>query len=227
MRTAILGAALLAAGPARAGCFLALALGLDVSASVDAREYALQRDGVATAMMAPEVQQAMLGQPGAWIALAVYEWSGRWQQRMVVDWIEIRDEATLADAARQVAASRRSYAEFPTAVGYALGYGAGLLERAPRCARQTLDLSGDGVNNEGFGPQLAYSNFPFRGVTVNGLVIEDQDMRVRGFYASEVIRGRGAFVELAHGYEEFEAAMRRKLVREIGVLVVGGADEDG
>lgn len=226
MRAAILGAALLAAAPARAGCFLALALGLDVSASVDGREYRLQRDGTAAALMAPEVQQAMLGRPGEWVALAVYEWSGRWQQKLVLDWVAIRDAESLAAAAAQVAAARRSFAEFPTAVGYALGFGAGLLARAPDCERRTLDLSGDGINNEGFGPRLAYANFPFGGVTVNGLVIEDRDLRVRDFYVSEVIRGRGAFVEQARGYENFEAAMRRKLVREIGVLVVGG-DTDG
>jgi len=178
------------------------------------------------ALMAPEVQQAMLGRPGEWVALAVYEWSGRWQQKLVLDWVAIRDAESLAAAAAQVAAARRSFAEFPTAVGYALGFGAGLLARAPDCERRTLDLSGDGINNEGFGPRLAYANFPFGGVTVNGLVIEDRDLRVRDFYVSEVIRGRGAFVEQARGYENFEAAMRRKLVREIGVLVVGG-DTDG
>ncbi len=33
-------------------------------------------------------------------------------------------------------------------------------------------------------------------------------------YRAEVIHGPGAFVEVARGYKDFEAAMRRKLLRE-------------
>ncbi|PKP85203.1 MAG: hypothetical protein CVT80_03945 [Alphaproteobacteria bacterium HGW-Alphaproteobacteria-2] len=211
-------------GAAQAECFLALALALDVSASVDAREYALQRDGTAAALLAPEVQRAMFARPGAWLALAVYEWSGRWQQGLVLDWQEIRTPEDLAAAAASVAAAKRSFSEFPTAVGYALGHGAGLLERAPPCIERKIDISGDGINNEGFSPGLAYRHFDFEGITVNGLVIEGGNERVTDFYRMEVIRGPGAFVEITPDYEGFETAMRRKLVREIGVVLLGSAD---
>ncbi|MGB2892021.1 MAG: DUF1194 domain-containing protein, partial [Albidovulum sp.] len=50
--------ALLAAGPAAAECRLALLLALDISASVDEREDALQRGGLARALLAPAVQDA-------------------------------------------------------------------------------------------------------------------------------------------------------------------------
>lgn len=75
---------------------------------------------------------------------------GRYNQAVVLDWTMIDSPAALTGAAEVVAASQRSHNEFPTAMGYALGYGAGLLERAPACLDKTLDMAGDGQNNEGF-----------------------------------------------------------------------------
>jgi len=58
-------------GPAWAGCRQALAMALDVSGSVDTREYHLQLDGLASALTDPDVQRAMLAQPGNPVYLAV------------------------------------------------------------------------------------------------------------------------------------------------------------
>ncbi|MFV2035718.1 MAG: DUF1194 domain-containing protein, partial [Halocynthiibacter sp.] len=111
--------------------------------------------------------------------------------------------------------------EFPTAIGYALGYGATMLRRAPDCARRTIDIAGDGVSNDGFAPDLAYESFPLEGVTVNGLVVAGTEPEVGDYYVREVIRGAGAFVEIIDTYDSFEQAMRRKLRREISAIVVG------
>ena len=61
----MLGLLGLGAGPADAACRLALALGLDVSGSVDAAEYRLQLDGVAAALTDEDVQAALFAMPGA------------------------------------------------------------------------------------------------------------------------------------------------------------------
>ena len=213
--------ALILGAPASAGCHLALALALDVSSSVDEAEYRLQRDGLALALLSEEVQAHLFLSESDWIALAVYEWSGRTQQKIVLDWVAIRSPEVLIDVAEQIAAATRSHNDFPTALGYALGYGATLLERAPQCDRQTIDVSGDGISNDGFSPALAYNAFPFDDVTVNGLVIGGGIVEVEEFYTREVIRGTNAFVETARSYLDFESAMRRKLMREIGVRAVG------
>ncbi len=220
-------AALLAliAGPAAAiDCRLALLLALDVSSSVDAEEDALQRQGVAAALVAPEVEAAFL-QGDLPVALAAFEWSGRYNQALLVDWTLIRSGTDLAAASRAISVSERSQTDFPTAMGYALGYGAGLLADGPECLFRTIDVSGDGVNNEGFGPQIAYRHFEFGGVTVNGLVINAADFEgsigLIDFFRTEVIRGPGAFIEIATGFGDFEAAMRRKLVREVSALSIG------
>ncbi len=210
----------LLAGPAGAGCQLALALALDVSSSVDGREYRLQRDGLAAALMSQAVQRALFSGSGD-VAIAVYEWSGRNQQVMVLDWTLLSDAKVLAGAVQRLLETQRTYDEFPTAIGFALGYGAVLMGRAPRCDRRTIDVSGDGITNDGFAPAAAYRNFPFQGVTVNGLVLSS-DPTISAYYRTQVIRGPAAFVEITRGYRNFEAAMQRKLLRELGALAISG-----
>lgn len=220
---------LIAAGAGSAAaveCRLALLLAMDVSSSVDAAEDALQRGGLVSSLISPEVKQAFFDADLP-VALAVYEWSGRYNQEVLLDWTLIRDEATLLRAAERIASSKRSHNDFPTAMGYALGYGAGMFERAPTCLAKTLDMAGDGQNNEGFSPRQAYANFPFDGITVNGLVVNGADFEAEtgliAFYKGQVIRGPGAFVEIAQGFEDYEQAMRRKLERELSAPVMGAA----
>ena len=225
MIRAALAASLLAT-PLAAECRLALVLALDVSSSVDAAEDQLQRGGLAAAFLAPEVRQAFLASPAP-VAVSVFEWSGRYNQALLMDWVMIDSSADLYFAAEQIGSSKRSHNEFPTAIGYALGYAAGLLERAPRCLYKTVDVSGDGSNNEGFGPQAAYREFPFDDVTVNGLVVNaaefESETQLIHFYETEVLHGPGAFLEIAQGFEDYERAMRRKLEREVRPPSIGAA----
>ncbi len=213
----------LAASPAFGQCRLALALALDISSSVDAGEDQLQRQGLANALISDEVRAAILSEAGRPVALAVFEWSGRYQQDMIVDWRLLASEADILLSADEIRSSRRSYADFPTALGYALGYAAGVIADAPPCLFQTLDVSGDGVNNEGFKPELAYLNFPLAEVTVNGLAIGGSAEDLAGYYRRELIKGPGAFVEEARDFADFERAMQRKLVRELETRAIGMA----
>ncbi len=211
------------AGAAAAACRLALLLALDVSSSVDDVEYRLQRTGLAAALNAPDVRHAILQGGQGHVALAVYEWSGRYRQKVLLEWLALRSSGDIDRAVATLAQGDRAERMHPTAMGYGLGYGARIMQRGPDCTRQVIDVSGDGVNNEGFGPRLAYKHFPLSDVTVNGLVILGHDREVLNFYRGQVIRGRNAFVEVANGFEDFEAAMARKLYREINDLVLGAA----
>ena len=100
-----------------------------------------------------------------------------------------------------------------------------MLDRAPVCATRTIDMAGDGQNNEGFGPKQAYREFNFEGVVVNGLVVNAADFEAETllieFYQEQVLHGPGAFLEIAQGFEDYERAMRRKLERELSVPVFG------
>ncbi len=207
-----------------AGCRLALVLAMDVSSSVDAAEDRLQRGGLAAALAAPEVRAAFFAADLP-VALAVYEWSGRYNQELILDWTLINTQGDLTMAAATVGQSIRSHNDFPTAMGYGLGYGAGLLERAPACLYKTLDMAGDGQNNEGFGPKLAYSEFAFGDVTVNGLVVNAADYEAEvgliAFYQSEVLHGPGAFLVIANGFHDYARAIRQKLERELTPPAIG------
>jgi hypothetical protein len=219
-----LAASLIGATPVAANCRLALLLALDISSSVDMAEDALQRGGLAAALQSPEVVDAILSVPGQNVALAVYEWSGRYQQDLILEWRLLDSPATIRRAAAEIAASPRSYADFPTALGYALGHAASLFQDAPVCDMRVIDVSGDGVNNEGFPPRLAYRNFDLAEVTVNGLAIQSGEEDIAAYYLRELIRGPGAFVEVAQGFEDFERAMRRKLVRETKARILGAME---
>lgn len=217
------------AGPAAAiECRLALVLAVDVSSSVDTAEDRLQRSGLAAALIAPEVQEAFFVSDLP-VALSVFEWSGRYNQALLLDWTLIQSTAHLQFAAERIAGSRRSHNDFPTAMGYALGYASGLFDEGPDCLFRTIDMAGDGVNNEGFPPQMAYTAFDFDGITVNGLVVNAADfegeLNLIDFFQQEVIRGPGAFIEIASGFDDYEDAMTRKLVREVGSLAIGAAKE--
>lgn len=214
--------ALAAGGAARAECRLALSLGLDVSSSVDAREYRLQTEGLAAALMAPEVREAFLATPGEPVMLHVFEWSG-WQQQVVrQDWTPILAPQDLDRVAAGLAAQERSFDLYPTAVGFAMLYGARALEAQAGCRERKLDLSGDGTNNDGVAPEVARRDHPMQGITVNGLVIGANVATLGRYYRRFVIQGPGAFVEEAGDYADFERAMRRKLLRELGVIEMSG-----
>ncbi|MFQ1700010.1 DUF1194 domain-containing protein [Loktanella agnita] len=211
------------AAPADA-CRLALVLAMDVSSSVNAEEDRLQRDGLAAALQAPDVQAAFLSGPDP-VAVFVFEWSGRYNQTDLTDWVLIETPTDLRALSEMIATSTRSQDDFPTAMGYALGHAAVRLRAAPGCAKRTIDISGDGENNDGFGPQSAYDAFDFADVTVNGLVINGAEFEAEtdlvSFYRDHVIHGPGAFVEIADGFDDYERAMRRKLIREITAQVIG------
>lgn len=215
------------AGPVNA-CRLALVLAIDVSSSVDAAEDQLQRAGLASALLDPDVEAAFFISSDP-VALYVFEWSGRYNQHVLVDWAIVDTPRALFDVAQSIAASTRLHDDFPTAMGYALGFAANEFNRGPDCLTQTIDMAGDGVNNEGFGPMEAYDAFPFDGVTVNGLVVNGADFEgetdLIPFFENEVIRGSGAFIEIATGFDDYAAAMRRKLLRELTSMIIGASPQ--
>ncbi len=214
--------AALAATPAAAQdqCRLALQLGMDVSASVDQAEYRIQVEGLASALLDPIVTEAFLNGPGP-VALSIFEWSGRFQQDIIVDWVMIENEADLLAVAERVNQAIRGNQDFPTALGYALGFASTRFREAPACLFQTLDISGDGQNNDGFPPSAAFEHFDFDGVTVNGLAIGGASREIEEYYLEQVIHGPGAFVEYALNHDDFAETMRRKLERELRAMILG------
>ncbi len=234
MRAALLALALwAAAGPAQA-CRVALAMGLDVSASVDAQEYRMQLEGLAAALTSPPVRDAILYGPGGPVAVAVYEWSGWADQRLLVDWVLVTDARVLEGVAARLVATERARMSDSTALGEALMVGGRLLRGAPPCWRQVLDISGDGKNNDGVDPDMLEGEPLLAGVTVNALVIGADDAgasdlravdigELSSYFNAFVIRGPDSFVQVALGFADYERAMTRKLMRELAPVAMSEA----
>src|SRR6266705_9762 len=81
---------------------LLLVLSSDVSRSIDAPKFKLQRDGYAAAIINPRVIQAIRSGALGKIAVSFVEWSGVGAQKVVIDWTIIRDEASAKDFSAQV-----------------------------------------------------------------------------------------------------------------------------
>ena len=225
-RLACLVALLLGGTAAWAECRQALALGLDVSGSVDAVEYRLQLDGLAWALEETAVQAAFLADPASPVRLMVFEWSHPDHQRVVTGWTDITTAARLDTLAARLRASRAVRVDDPaTAIGSAMIFGARALAAQSDCWQKTLDLSGDGPSNSGRAPRELGPDL-LGDIMVNGLVIGPQARSnttknlsnvksLLGYYRSVVLRGPGAFAETALDHADFAQAMKRKLLREI------------
>ncbi len=195
-------------------CTTALVLALDVSASVDPAEYDLQQNGLAQALTDPEVVQAILDQRGIW--LLVFEWSGALHQYVQMPWRFIDSAAKIEAAAAELRRTERRVSEFPTSLGYAIGFALIQLNQAPEpCTRRIVDVSGDGVTNDGFAPESVYKFRDMSGISINGLVIDTETPSPVEYYREHVIRGPGAFVEVTMSYSDYANAMRRKFLREL------------
>ena len=237
---AVLGVCLSGAiwpGAGFAVCRQALALGLDISSSVDDAEYRLQLDGLASALQNTEVRRAFLTMADAKVRVFVFEWGGYGTQRALVPWTNVTDAITLEAISATLRSTRRLPHDPATAIGKAMSFGGKELEGQQDCWRQTLDLSGDGKSNIGPLPSEVKRLPLLADVTVNALVIgihtlpysersssESADL-VR-YFISQVIRGPDAFVESVSKFEDFQEAMERKLLRELRTRVVGKSESD-
>jgi uncharacterized protein DUF1194 len=196
----------------------ALVLAVDVSQSVDDARFTLQMEGIAKAFEDPEVQRSIFSGPHRAMFVTLVEWSDK--AAVAVPWTLI---ASTEDAKAFAAALRktpRHGAEF-TCMSRALQLiGDKVLPFLPIPANRTvIDVSSDGHDNCNLAPPVdaLRDGLVADGVTINGLPILDGDeaATLEAYYKAHVIGGASAFTVPAHGYADFERAMRRKFVTEI------------
>lgn len=208
-------------------CDLALVLAMDASSSVNSDEYALQMKGMASALLDTEVRDAILSLGGMY--MAAFEWNGRMNQKMLFNWSQLNTEADIFALAEALAKHKRNSTKSPTALGSALGYAHRLFPKLPTpCFRQVIDVSGDGLNNEGVKPKQVLAMWDFSEITVNGLAINGSDplhdsahQDVMTYYRQNVLHGSGSFLVIAENFQSFEEAMKKKLLKEITPGAVG------
>jgi Ca-activated chloride channel family protein len=196
--------------PVRA-CDLALLLAVDVSGSVDAQEYRVQIDGLALALRDGIVADALVQQRAK---VSLVQWTGSTRQRQTVPWTAIRSHADVAALADTIANDPRIWRNYSTAIGEALVVSRLAFAPVADCTRKVIDLSGDGVSNEGIAPATQRAALDAANITVNALAIETDQTDLTGYFFENLITGPGAFVVTANGFADYPETIKRKLQRE-------------
>jgi Protein of unknown function (DUF1194) len=194
---------------------LALVLAIDVSYSVDSFEHRIQMEGFGAAMQSAEVIEAIRKGKHQRIAVTIYQWSDEFNQRILVPWRIIESEEDAKRLGDYLAIGRRDVAEGGTAISASLVFASTLFNTAPAADRQVIDLATDGRNNIGRPANEARDFVVGQGITINGLAVSNEWKQLAGYLEKQVIGGSLSFVEEAQSYDDFGAAMLRKLVREI------------
>ncbi len=201
---------------------LELQLLMDVSGSVDAGDFALQRQGYSDAFRSATIQNAITSGAIGSIAVQYIQWSNGAQQTISVDWTLI-DSAASADAfADAIDAAPRAFADL-TAPGSAINFGlplfgtetGGLVDNGYEGTRLVMDVSGDGAENDGSSTSAARNAALAAGVdTINGVIILGE-AGLQTFYQNNVVGGTNAFLEIANDFTDFTNAIDRKILREV------------
>jgi hypothetical protein len=206
---------------------LLLVLAADVSRSVDADKFKLQREGYAAAVANPRVLEIIKSGRHGRIGLSFLEWSGFGNQKVVVDWMLIDGPKAAQEFGTRLLESPRSFAD-RTSISGGIDFSVAQLARAPFTAeRQTIDVSGDGTNNAGGDITKARDQALALGYTINGLVILSEHPLpwnpehtnppggLANYYRNNVVGGPGAFVLEAKDFDSFGQAIIKKMIAEI------------
>lgn len=202
-----------------------LVLAVDVSWSMDRDEQQLQRDGYVAALRDETVQDAILNGPNGRVAITYVEWAGQLSQSVVIPWTLI-DSKEAADGFAYRLSVEEADRERRTSISSAIDFVVPMFENNGfEGMRQVIDVSGDGPNNQGRTVTEARDAATARGITINGLPLMTAGEGSGGFWGSIpdldayyrdcVIGGPGAFMIPVNGWDQFPAAVRRKLIMEL------------
>jgi len=193
---------------------LELQLLVDVSLSVDAGEFILQRDGWANAFTSPAVL-AVINDPGfGGICVQLIYWSGVSEQQVAVDWFVVQDATDAQDLTNAILAAPRPF-DGLTFPGLAMAFGFPLFaNNGCEGTKLTMDVSGDGA---GSAAQSSLSrDFALAaGIdNINGLVILGQP-GLFDFYVNNIQGGPDSFTNSVASFADFAAAAEEKIMIEI------------
>ena len=203
---------------------LELVIAIDCSYSVDEGEFELQAGGIGAAFRTEEVIDAILqGGHGA-IAVTVLQWSSQLSQEVAIPWTLIDSRESVIALSVAIESMPRLTADGGTSISAAIAAAIRLFDHSPvQGVRRTIDVSGDGRNNNGPALRVARDTAVGRGITINGLAILNEVQTLHLYFRQQMIGGTGAFVETANRYSDYPEAMARKLVKEITTLPISEA----
>jgi len=200
----------------------------DVSGSLDATDFDLQKNGYAAAFQSALVKNAISASGP--IAVSLVYWSDG--QAVAVPWTLISNDAESDAFAAAVMAAPRS-SSGGTRLAAAMDFGTPLFDNNGfEGNRHVMDISGDGADSDnGFAVlnapnvQAARDNALASGVdTINALWIDDRDffgddpadtINALDYGNLNVIGGVSPFQDIVDDFTEFEAAIIQKIGREV------------
>jgi len=204
------------AQPAPAGVDLALLLAVDASASIDKGLLDFQLRGHAAAFRNKAVEQAIGRAGGNGVGVMLAQFAGPDTLTTLVPWHMLRTGADCEGFAAAIDAAPGVAMGGATALGSAIVRAVALLDRAPfRAARRTIDIVSNGFSNAGLDPLSARGYAASANVAINALAILDEYDWLEGYYADNVITGRGSFVRVADNVDAFAGVLLGKLVTEM------------
>jgi hypothetical protein len=194
---------------------VALVLAVDGSGSVSEQRLSLQMQGYLDALRHPLFIDAIRGGRHGRIALTYLEWTDARRQEQVVGWRLIEDAMSAHAFARAIGDARRPLPGW-TSISGAIDFSVGLLRKSGfAAARQVIDISGDGANNDGRPVREARDAAVAAGITINGLPILEVEPELEAYYRENVIGGANAFVVVVRDTSSFGEAVLRKLLVEV------------
>ncbi len=204
-----------------------LVFGVDISYSMNRQEQELQREGYVKALTSPEFLNALRSNALGKIAIAYMQWAQYNDQDIVLNW-------TLIDSPESARAAADKLSNAPyrrarrTSISGAIDAASRLFEaNGFKGARQIIDISGDGPNNDGRPVTEARADAIAKDISINGLPLEGirpylgpadiKDLDI--YYEDCVVGGPDSFMIAVRDVKQFVDATRTKLVREIAGAV--------
>ncbi len=195
-----------------------LIFAIDVSASIDYQEYALQREAYVKVLRDQDIRDIL---DGTYIAIIEFATEAKLVYSFTNNYTALADAYEAHIVREQLHPGTNPFA----AVKLALALFAGV------DGIKTFDISGDGASNNSInsGGYGSYRGKPIRpsmnsiipawkqalndaGVTSNALVIDDKYGHIKGWYNNAIVNG---FIIDSVEIEDFYEALRKKLRMEI------------
>ncbi|MPR11514.1 DUF1194 domain-containing protein [Microvirga tunisiensis] len=206
--------------------------GLDFSHSVSLEEHWIVQEGLAQALLSPEILRAIQAGHHGRIGFALFGWHTTimpllpWMRIGSADDAELAVQRIRAAIIEQIATEatlRRAESRFgrPTDLSHALSSATAMLLAAPfRSRRSVINIIGNGPDNVNEDAQGARDAALALGFTINGVVL-GHDPDVIAYFQQKVVGGPGSFVEHVPSPEGMAEVLRRKFINDI---VIGFAD---
>jgi Protein of unknown function (DUF1194) len=196
-----------------------LVLALDSSASMNREEFDLQIKGIAAAFRDPAVLKAIEDLQPLGVVVAVTQWGGPGENRVVVPFTAITNAMEGQAFGFLVSLGTQRFYATTTSITTAIEDNVALLEsNGFDGQRRVIDISGDGEDNSGLDLNAARAMARAAGVTVNGLAIEAEQSQLFSYYREHVITGADSFAVKAKDFQDYARAIREKLLRELRPL---------